>query len=228
MGPASEATTVRGHGLGVLALLGVLLFWAGVVGAGALVEGYSSRDDYISSLAGRGSPVAVLAIGALAASATAHLATAWAVGLAWRSRLGASALGGAALAVLAVAAFRQSCPAGPSGCGLTDRSTRDWVDTVHGGSVVAYALLAVAAMLVLGIGALWGTASWPRWLGLVSWVFAAGSVVLVGQVGGEQVGVWQRAWVANNLTWLLVVAGAASLRGRAQRRPPGIAAWRRP
>ena len=39
--------------------------------AGSLVEGYAHRDDYISSLAGRGSPVAALGVAALLGSSDA-------------------------------------------------------------------------------------------------------------------------------------------------------------
>ena len=95
-----------------MSVLGVLLFWVGVFGAGELVSGYSAREDYISSLASRGSPVAALGVGALLANAAAHLATAYAVLTAWGSRLCASFIVGAGAALAAVAVFRQSCPVG--------------------------------------------------------------------------------------------------------------------
>jgi hypothetical protein len=88
----------RSVGAGGVALLGVMLFWAGVLGAGVLVSGYSAREDYISSLAGRGSQVALLGVGALLASAAAHLATSWAVLTAWRSRVCAPLIFAAAVA----------------------------------------------------------------------------------------------------------------------------------
>jgi hypothetical protein len=195
-----------------VAFLGVLLFWVGVFEAGALVSGYSARKDYISSLAGRGSQVAALGVGALLASAIAHLATSWAVLTAWRSRVCASFIFAAAVASTFVALFRQSCPDGPAGCARTDTSTDDWVDAVHRAGVSAYELFVLAAMLTLAVGVVRGTAAWPRWLGVVSLAFAAGSLILVGQTSGEHVGLWQRIWLANNLAWLLVVAGVATLR----------------
>jgi hypothetical protein len=202
----------RSRGAGVVALLGVLLFWAGVLGAGSLVNGYSAREDYISNLASRGSPVAVLGIGALLANAAAHLATSRAVLTAWRSRLCASFIFAAAVAITVVAVFRQSCPDGPAGCARTDTPTGDWVDAVHGGSVGIYELFTLAAMLTLTAGALRGTSAWPRWLGLVSLALAAGSVILAAQTSGDHLGMWQRIWFANNLAWLLIVAWAATMR----------------
>jgi hypothetical protein len=77
----------------------------------------------------------------------------------------------------------------------------------------------LAAMLTLAVGALRGRAAWPRWLGVVSLVFAAGSLLLVSQTSGEQVGLWQRIWLANNLAWLLIVAEVATMRDPADGRP---------
>ena len=209
----------RSVGARGVALLGVMLFWAGVLGAGVLVSGYSAREDYISSLAGRGSQVALLGVGALLASAAAHLVTSWAVLAAWRSRVCASFIFAAAVASTVLAVFRQSCPDGPAGCARTDTPDDDWVDAVHRAGVGAYELFVLAAMLTLAVGALRGRAAWPRWLGVVSLVFAAGSLLLVSQTSGEQVGLWQRIWLANNLAWLLIVAGVATMRDPADGRP---------
>lgn len=210
---------VRSRGAGVVALLGVLLFWAGVFTAGALLDGYSAVEDYISSLAGRGSPVAVLGVAAFLASTTAHLATSFLVLTVWRSRLAAGSVLLAGVAVAAVAVFRTSCPRGPAGCGVTDTSAGDWVDTVHGLSVGAYQLFTMAAMLTLAVGSLRGLETWPRWLGLTSLAFAIASMILVSQLAGEMVGLWQRLWVATNLTWLLVAAWAATRHDPAGLRP---------
>jgi len=178
-----------------------------------MVNGYSAREDYISSLAGRGSQVAVFGVGALLASAAAHLATSWAVLTVWRSRLCASFIFAAAVATTIVAVFRQSCPDGPAGCALTD-TPGDWVDAVHGASVSVYELFVLAAMATLAVGVMRGSSAWPRWLGMVSLAFAAGSLILVGQTSGDNVGLWQRLWLANNLGWLLIVAGGATARSR--------------
>lgn len=199
----------RPRGARIVSVLGVLLFWVGVFGAGALVSGYSAREDYISSLASRGSPVAALGAGALLANAAAHLSTAYAVLTAWGSRLCASFIVGAGAALVAVAVFRQSCPVGPPRCGLSN-TPGDWVDIVHGASVGVYELFTLAAMLTLTVGALRSKSASPRWLGWVSVAFAAGSLALIAQTNGADIGMWQRLWLANNLAWLLLVAWTAT------------------
>ncbi len=194
-----------------LCFLGILLFWAGVLAAGSLVSGYSARSDFISSLAGRGSPVAALAIAALLASATAHVAAARAVATAWRSRLTAGCLVAAGVAVVAAAGFRVSCPDGPAGCGGSD-STSDWVDIVHAVSVAFYQLFLLAAMVSVASGLVRARPAWPRWLAWVSVVAAVASLVLVDRVGGASAGLWQRLWLADNLAWLAITAAATGTR----------------
>lgn len=208
-GEAGRQQVTRSLGAGVVAVLGVLLFWSGVFGAGALVSTYSAREDYISSLAGRGSSMALVGVVALLASATAHVATSWAVLVAWRSRVCALCVFGAAVATGVVAVFRRSCPDGPAGCAREGTPT-DWVDVVHRAGVGGYELFALAAMLTLAVGSVRRTSPWPQWLGLTSFVFAMGSMILLGQIRGDHVGLWQRLWLANNLAWLLMVAAAAT------------------
>lgn len=195
-----------------VAVLGVLLFWSGVFSAGALVDGYSAREDYISSLASRGSPVALIGIGALLASAVAHGAVAGTVLSAWHARWCAAFVLTAGVASVVLALFRSSCPGGPAGCGVPGTVAGDWVDLVHALSVGVYQLFTVAAMLALAVGGLRRTAVRPRWLSLGSLGFAVGSVMLIGQTEGEHLGMWQRLWLANNLVWLLVVAWVSTLR----------------
>ena len=163
-------------------------------------------------MAGRGSPVAVLVIGALLANAVAHLASAGAVLAGWGARLCAAFLAAAGAALIAIAVFRQSCPDGPPRCGLSDSPPADWIDVVHGASVGVYQLFTLAAMLTLTIGALRRNSAPPRWLGWVSLAFAAGSMALIAQTNGDHLGMWQRLWLANNLAWLLLVAWTASAR----------------
>lgn len=189
------------------ATVAVLLFWIGIFTAGAQVSGYSAQDDYISNLASRGSPAGALAIAALLASASAHAVTAWMVRC--RSRLLAALLLAAAAATVCIAAFRQSCPGGPAGCSRAG-APDDWIDAAHTLGVAAYQVLIVAAMLTVAFGALRRSGAWPRWLGLLSVGFAVASVALLSLTGADDPGLWQRLWVANNLTWLLVVAWVVS------------------
>jgi len=182
----------------VVAVAGVVLFWAGTLAAAALVPGYSLRGDYTSSLAGRGSPVALLGITALAVLAGAHLAAAVRAGRA------AVPLALAGLAGLGAAVLRTRCPDGPAGCGFGPHAVpADLAQHGHGLSVVAYELATVVAMLVVALG------RGPRGLRVGSALAALASVVLLLQTGGVDSGAWQRAWLAVNTSWLVgfVTAG---------------------
>lgn len=205
--PHRRAGSARPPGAAAVSLVAVLWFWVGVCWAGAIADGYSAREDFISSLAARGSPVAGIGISALLASAVAHLAAGRAVLFGWRSRLGAWSLFAAWLAGTSVATFRQSCPGGPAGC----TPVGDWVDAVHRAGVGVYEVFALAAMLTLAVGTLRGPSPWPRWLGLVSLAAAVGSLVLLAQTNGSQPGLWQRLWLADNHAWLLLVAATATV-----------------
>lgn len=200
-------TVTRPAGAAAASFVAVLFFWVGVFWGGALARGYSPSEDFISSLAARGSPVAGIGISALLASALAHLAAGRAVLLGWRSRLCAGSLVAASVAGASVAAFRQSCPSGPARCAPVG----DWVDAVHRASVGAYEVFALVAMVTVAVGGLRGAVLWPRWLGLVSLAAAAGSLFLLAQTSGSQSGLWQRLWLADNHAWLLLVAATATV-----------------
>ncbi|MET0189271.1 MAG: DUF998 domain-containing protein, partial [Pseudonocardia sediminis] len=125
----------------LLPTAGVALFWVLTLTAGALVPGYSIRQDYVSSLAGRGSSVAVLGIAAIAVLGLAHLAAARVV----RGGL-AVALVLAGLAGLTIAAFRVGCPLDAAGCSFTPGNRiADASSAVHGYAVAAYEVALVVA-----------------------------------------------------------------------------------
>jgi hypothetical protein len=71
----------------------------------------------------------------------------------------------------------------------------------------------------LTVGALRRNPAPPRWLGRVSLAFAAGSVALGAQIVGDDGGMWQRLWLANNLAWLLLVAWTATAKARDRQNP---------
>ena len=172
------------------------VFWAGTAVAGALAPGYSARGDFVSSLAGRGSEVAPLGIAALLALAGAHLAAAAAV----RGRA-AVALGLAGLCGIVVAAFRTACPLGAAGCGSgANETVPDLADAVHVYGVVGYEIALVAAMLAVA-GRLARTRPAAAALTVAA---AVASVVLALNIGGPDLGAWQRAWLAVNTGWLAV------------------------
>jgi hypothetical protein len=178
------------------AVAGVLLFWAGALAAGALAPGYSARADHVSSLAGRGSQVAVLGIAALVALALAHLAAAAVAGrpLGWP-------LAAAGAAGLVVAGFRTGCPLGAAGCGTAPNDAPpDLADVVHGFGVVGYEVALVAAMAL--VAARRGPRAWR----LATAAAAVASVLLLLQTGDADTGAWQRAWLLVNTAWLAATA----------------------
>ncbi len=175
---------------------GIALFWIGTVVAGLLAPGYSARADYVSSLAGRGSSVALLGIAALTALGVAHLAAAAAV-RGWV----AAPLAVAGACGLAVAWFRTACPLGAAGCGSgANDAVPDLADTVHYTAVVGYEIALVVAML--GVALRLGRA---RPVAAALTVAAAvASVLLALQIDGPDLGAWQRAWLIVNTGWLVV------------------------
>jgi hypothetical protein len=176
---------------------------AGTLVAGALAPGYSARADYISSLAGRGSQVAVLGIAALAALGLAHLTAAAAL----RGAVGVP-LALAGLAGLTVAAFRTGCPGGAAGCGFAGNDgPADLADAVHGLAVVAYEVALLAAMAAVLVGAL--RARRPGWAAVTA-LAAAASVLLLLEVGGAEKGWWQRGWLVVNTGWLVLLLAVRS------------------
>lgn len=184
----------------------VALFWIGTVVAGALAPAYSARADFISSLAGRGSEVAVLGVAALVALGGAHLAAAAAV----RGLL-AVPLAVAGVAGLTVAAFRTGCPLGAAGCGSgANDAPADLADTLHYQAVVGYEVALVAAMLVVAVQ----LARTRPAAAALTVAAAVASVVLALQIGGPDLGAWQRAWLIVNTGWLVVLVGPVLGRGR--------------
>lgn len=174
----------------------MVLFWAGTLVAGALAPGYSLRADHVSSLAGRGSAVAVLGIAALVVLALAHLAAAATAG-----RPLAVPLVLAGVAGLAVAGFRTGCPLGAAGCGTAPNDAPpDLFDVVHGFGVVGYEVALVAAMAVVA------ARPGPPARRLVTAAATVASVVLLLRTGGADSGLWQRAWLLVNTAWLVALA----------------------
>lgn len=181
-----------------LAVGAVALFWVGTLVAGALATGYSARADYVSSLAGRGSSVAVLGIGAIAALGLAHLAAAAAL-----RGVVAVPLVLAGLAGLTIAAFRTGCPLGAAGCGSgANDAPPDVADTVHVLAVVGYEIALVAAMAVVAVR----VARERPAAAALTVAAAAASVALALNIDGPDLGLWQRAWLAVNTGWLVVAA----------------------
>lgn len=185
-----------------MAVGAVGLFWIGTLVAGVLAPGYSARADYVSSLAGRGSSVAVLGVAALTVLGCAHLAAAAAL----RGPV-AVPLGLAGLCGLTVAWFRTACPLGAAGCGSgANDPPADLADTVHGLAVVGYEVALLGAMAVVA----WHLARSGRgFAAALTVVVGVVSVVLALRIGGPDLGAWQRAWLVVNTGWLVAVLCAS-------------------
>jgi len=133
-----------------VAVLGVALFWVGIVVAAGREPGYAWRDDYVSSLASRGSTVAPIGMAAIASMGIAFIAGGFEAQRAWGRRALSmpTMLSGAAL--LVVAAFRTNCPGGAAGCGTSSGDVaRDWIHAMHVNGVAVNELFLVVAMAAL-------------------------------------------------------------------------------
>lgn len=186
-----------------LAVAGVAGFWGLAFLAAALVPGYSLRADYTSSLAGRGSSVAVLGVTALGVLALGHVAAA--VAVADRSRAVAGWVALAALGGFVSAGFGTACPLGAPGCGFgANDAPPDLLDRLHvlGVGIYQGALLAAMAAVVIGTVR---ARRWPGWLAAAAVVAAPASLLLLAPVGGPDTGTWQRAWLVVTTGWLLLL-----------------------
>ena len=198
----------------VVATVCVACFWIGIVAAGSMADGYSAREDVISSLAGRGSSVAVLGVASILMLAPAHLAGARVLASVHGSRIGARLVVAAAVATMLIAVFRVSCPSGAAGC-VQVSSEPDAADLVHGLAVAAYELAIFGAMVTVAARAGRGSSSWPGWMAVVSVAAALASVILLVRTDGAEAGLWQRLWVGTNLGWLLLATWIGPVRKRA-------------
>jgi hypothetical protein len=213
----------RPSAVALLALAGVAVFWPATVAGGTLQPGYRIGRDVLSTLASYGARSPWIGIGAIAVLAAGHAALAAGIASVLRFRLAAALVAGSAAAGLLVALFRIHCPAGAARCGgdvglgggepLTDR--------VHGSAVAAYAVFVALAMLAVAVGSLRSPDRGGRRLAAASGALGVASAWLAsGLLDAPQPGMHQRAWLAVNSLWSLVMA-AAILARRPRARPPG-------
>lgn len=188
----------------MLVLVGLGVFWAALLLAGAASPGYSQRRDYVSSLAAHGVEDAWLGMLAIVAVGVAGVAAAV---LLWRvTRAGALALACAGIGFVVVALVRIDCPNGAARCGLGGRFD------VHGAPAITHWTAAVVSTVLVLVGAaLVAYALWRRRrraASVVSAVAAAMTLVALVGTGGQSPGVVQRVWIAVMTLWLV---GAALL-----------------
>lgn len=203
----SSAPSRTEHVLALVTVACAIAFWV-LDGIAVLLaeDGYRVADDYVSSLAARGSSVGLLGVVLLLAFAAAHVTGGVLVLLAWRTKVAGGILLVAGVAVLVVALLRVSCPGGEAGCGLDGGPARDFTTALHGVVAGVYGILMWVALLAAGIAAIWergGTRvvailAWPALV--VSW-----ASLLMWQ-GGVAIGIYERVWLGVSALWLVLVA----------------------
>lgn len=173
-------------------------FWALIFVTGVANPGYKHYRDHVSLLAADGSTliwVTTLAILLTAAAQWVAARTFWPV-----NRLVAGLLVVAGLALVVVAAFRVPCPRRARFCTFTVDDTP--AETVHNVGVITYAVITMAAMVVLGVVAITkGDHSLVGVPGIIA------SVVFALTFSGLLLfpeGLAQRTWIAVGQIWLVV------------------------
>jgi len=190
------------------ALIGV--FAVSIVLGGAVNDGYAQNRDFVSALSSRGATHAWIGIIGLLAFSAANALTSW---LLWtRSRAVSWLLGVAAASGMLAALARIDCPGGAARCSLDEQTTGDWLNSLHGNAVFAYALAVIFAL---------GSAAWQvkrtAWR-LTFIALAATSVVALVMTSSATPGSAQRIWLAANAAALLALA-VSPLGGGLTRRP---------
>lgn len=172
-------------------------FWALIFVAGVANPGYRHYREHVSVLAADGSRliwVTTLAILLVAAAQWVAAFHFWELN---KAVAGLLIVAGAALSV--VAAFRVPCPEGARHCTFTVEHTP--AEAAHNAGVIAYAIVTMIAMVVLGLVAiLRGQHSLVGIPGLIA------SVVFALSFSGLLLfpeGLAQRSWIAVGQIWLV-------------------------
>jgi hypothetical protein len=172
-------------------------FWALIFVAGMANPGYRHYREHVSLLAADGSNliwVTTLAILLTAAAQWVGSYYFWDV-----NRVVALLLLGAGAALVVVAVFRVPCPESSRHCSYTVEHTTS--EAVHAAGVVAYAVVTMIAMVILGIVAITrGHHSLVGVPGLIAaFVFA---LTFSGLLVFPE-GLAQRSWIAVGQIWLV-------------------------
>jgi hypothetical protein len=222
---SQDVAALRGIAVAGLAALFMLL-----VLAIEAQPAFDLRRDLVSGLAARGAASPLLAQGAIAALALAHLAIGAAL-LMCRLRVAGVAGAVAAVCLVGVAAVQITCPRGARGCSGPEsgRSTpRPVADVVHRNLVAVFELASVVLAVAVAVFLL--REAGRRTLG--SALLAAAVVspaVLLRQQSGVDIGWYQLAWVVTTCAIVLgVVAALRPSRGRASSSGRCRTAARRP
>lgn len=179
-------------------MLGLFVgFWVLIFVAGSANPGYLHYREHVSLLAADGNQLIWVTTVAIMLTAIAQ----WvAAGFFWSVNRPVSLLlvlaGGA---LLVVAAFRVPCPPRARHCTYTVEHTAS--ESIHNGAVIAYAVLTMAAMVILGVVAVTqGRHSLVGIPGLVA--CAVFALTFSGLLVFPQ-GLAQRTWIGIGQVWLV-------------------------
>jgi hypothetical protein len=192
-----------------LVLLGLALFWGGVVVAAAVNPGYSHGRDYVSTLASRGAEAGWLGVLAIAAAALAMFPAALLVGS--LSRAAGLAIAFAGVGFLAVAFIRLECSRGAAGCGLGGRFAISGASEIgHWTAATVGTVLLIAGIALTGVALVRLERTVAGIASLVAGAATAGAFLAMG---GRSPGDVQRLGIAVATGWLAALA-IATLVGR--------------
>jgi hypothetical protein len=176
-------------------------------------EAYSAREDYVSSLAGRGSSVWVVEVAALACFAAAHIALGLFLLRSWRLRVAGTAVMVSGLIIGVAAVVRAGCPQGEAGCAFAGNYDEDAISSLHGMAAGVYMLAMTLAMLLAAVSS-YRAHGLRRWvllaalpLAVLAW-YALTQMEASGANGDT--GLWERVWLGCNAAWILLVGGSAA------------------
>lgn len=180
-------------------VLGLLAgFWALILVAGIANPGYQHYRYHVSLLAADGSNliwVTTLAILLVAAAQWVAAREFWPV-----NRPVAALLAGAGTALVLVAAFRVPCPERARFCTFTVEHTP--AESIHNAAVIAYAVITMAAMVLLGFVAI--TKGHHSLVGIPGLVAAFVFALTFSGLLLFPEGLAQRTWIALGQIWLVV------------------------
>ncbi len=200
-----------------LVLVGLGVFWIGVVAVAAANPGYSHGRDYVSTLASRGAEHGWAGVLAIAAAACAMFPVGALVRPLSRAAALAIALAGAGFLVVAFA--RLQCSKGPAGCGLGGRfAISGAAEVTHWTATTVGTVLLIAGIVLTGAALVRAgqTAS-----GLASIAAAAVTAAAFLAMGGDSPGGVQRVGIVVATGWLAAVALVALVGREWPERPSG-------
>ncbi len=198
----------------MIVLVGVAVFWAAVLTAGALEPAYTHRRDYVSTLAAHGAERADVAVLGIVAAAGSMVAASLLVRP--LSRVAAIAVALAGIGFVVVAFTRLDCPNGAAGCARGGRfQVSGPTEIGHWAATTVSSALLIGGIALTGGGLLRGG---RRGAGIASVTAATVTAVAFLATGGDNPGTMQRIGILVATSWLAAVALVAGARAVDERR----------